>query len=181
MLIDKQQAVRRLLHASIRYQAVDDDPVPLHLMIMASMDNMREYAKAKGRKFHSITDWFAPSLHKEVTDKLKAGYYFLKHSKKDADQKMDTSNFVEMNKRLLITNCLNYRSVFDHTSKHIETFLSYCAFDNPEFLQDDARKALVKLPGADELLFCSVEERRERFRNTLDQPEMVAEREADHG
>jgi hypothetical protein len=179
MPINKQLAIRRLIHAAIRQFVDGDDPLAVHLLAMAAVDVMRGYAKAKGKTFRSATDYVEKGQEGKVLKELKKVYNFLKHSDTDADAILEPNDLDRTNQVVLIGACLNYIAVFDEATHHMQAYLVYCAYDAPDFLQDDAREEIMRLPDAHELVSMTPADRRGVFRNTLLMPDPVAERRAE--
>src|SRR6188508_1338151 len=109
-MLSKEQAARRLIHSSIRLFATGADQVTNHLVIMATADVLREYAEAKGIPINQVTDVIVPEYQRTFIKTLKGGYYFLKHSKDDADEQFDDAGIREKNKALIQINCITFKT-----------------------------------------------------------------------
>jgi len=176
MPVNKQLAIRRLIHGAIRQFAEGEDQLAIHLVAMAAVDTLRGYARSKGKTFRSATDYVEKGQEGKVLRELKKVYNFLKHSDTDADAILEPNDLSLTNQIVLIGACLNYIAVFDEATHHMQAYLAYCSYDLPDFLQDAAREETMRLPGAHELVSMTPAERLGVFKNTLLMPDPVAER-----
>jgi hypothetical protein len=174
-MINKEQTMRRLIHAAIRGILFEEDPVPLHVTVMAAHDMLRYYVQVKRLPVNTLTSMIKPEHQKQVMDKLNEGYNFLKHARTDVDGTYDEAHLHEANKSATLVNCIMFGETFGYSTVHMKVFGGYQAMEHPEFIADGAaRERLMReadIPAA---------ERSEVVRDLFELwPQLKSEREED--
>jgi hypothetical protein len=123
MDLNKQQAIERLVNWSIRATFGLEDPVPVHVILMASYDALREYAKAKNIFIEfEWNDYIKEEFQKEWVNKyFKNKFYFLKHGTPDIET-TSFENLTSINDIQLLHNIMMYQTIFGQTSAHMKQF-----------------------------------------------------------
>ena len=100
-----------------------EDPLPVHVILMATYDALREYAKAKSI-FIEIewTDYIKDEYQKEwVNEYFKKKFYFLKHGTPDVSS-VNFENITAINDMQLLHNIMMYRTISGRVSAHMHQF-----------------------------------------------------------
>ncbi|HZM08431.1 MAG TPA: hypothetical protein VFC11_08295 [Methylocella sp.] len=123
MILSKEQALERMLNAAVRATISLEDPLPVHVILMATYDALREFAKAKSI-FIEIewTDYIKDEFQQKwVNEYFKNKFYFLKHGTPDTAS-VDFKNIAFLNDMQLLHNVMMYRTIFSRISAHMRQF-----------------------------------------------------------
>ena len=98
--LDKQEAIRHLIHTAIRLIAKMEDPFAVHVLVHSADKLLIDIAKKRGRKLR--LDWesyIKPEYHKEFFDRYRAAYNYFKHADKDFDDNLPIVDIMNLNVR----------------------------------------------------------------------------------
>jgi hypothetical protein len=138
--IDKQQAIRHLLHSSIRLDFDEEDPFAVHL-ICQSCDKLI-LDLAKHRQIVLQSDWstlLKPEFARAAFVIFRETYNYFKHADDDADKKLQIRRIVDSNEMSIWMNCVRYRELFGKETFHMLQFVQYMAFKHPNHLNEPHR------------------------------------------
>ena len=136
MILSKEQALERTLNAAVRATIALEDPLPVHVVLMATYDALREYAKAKSI-FIEIewTDYIKDEYQQQwVNEYFKNKFYFLKHGTPDVAS-VSFENITAINDMQLLHNIAMFRNIFRRTSAHMNQFLTLLIGIYPDILR----------------------------------------------
>lgn len=174
-MINKEQAMRRLIHAAIRNIIFEEDPVSVHVTVMAAHEMLRYYVQAKKLEVRDFVSTIKPEHRKSVMDRLNEGYNFLRHARNDPEATFEEGHLHGANKAATFVNCATFQQIFGYFTAHMIYFRAIQAMERPELIGDSAvrehllREANIPAP-----------ERPTAFRNAFDQmPQLQKERQED--
>jgi hypothetical protein len=122
-LMNKQEAIRRLIHAAIRMIVAEEDPFAIHLLIQSADKTSIDLAKRLGRELR--VDWtlyIKDEFQKEFFEKHRAIYNYFKHGNRDFDQDLVIENIMTRNLMDLYILIANYNSLFKEKTHHMVLF-----------------------------------------------------------
>lgn len=133
--MNKQEAVRHLIHAAVRLIVKQEDPFAIHLLIHSADQVIRDIAKRKKKELKFDWDIYIKdeyldqfhALHKETTN-------FLKHGQGDVDGKLRVDNVAELNAMTLFLVIVNYNSLFNDISDHMRAFFIFTQIMTPQVI-----------------------------------------------
>lgn len=114
-----------MLNAAIRATVTLEDPLPVHVVLMATYDALREHAKAKSIFIElEWSDYIKDEHQQEWVNKyFKNKFYFLKHGTPDIAS-ANFENITAINDMQLLHNMMMYRTIFRRISAHMHQFLT---------------------------------------------------------
>lgn len=135
--IDKQTASRRLIASAVKGAFWEDDPLGLHVRVLAAYDLIREYADTKKIALTwDLRDFIVKGRFKEFIGYFKKPYNFLKHANIDADAKLDVTNLEEINDFCLLLVARMHYDCFKEWAPHQAMFVGYIAMAYPDLLNE---------------------------------------------
>jgi hypothetical protein len=134
-VIDKQEAIRHLIHAAIRFILNREDPFAIHLIVHSADKMIVDVAKSKGEKLR--VDWelyIKDEFHTQFFKKHRATYNYLKHAKDDFDKDLPVHDIMMLNIMTLFIATANYQKLFAEQTDHIKLFLLFVMYISPEII-----------------------------------------------
>jgi hypothetical protein len=122
--LDKQEAIRHLIHTAIRLIAEREDPFAIHVLVHSADKLLIDMAKQQGRELR--VDWeeyVKPEYRKQFFDKHRAIYNYFKHADKDFDVDFPVRDIMKLNIMTLFICTANYNELFGEITNHM-TLLS---------------------------------------------------------
>src|SRR4051812_30403984 len=86
--LTKLDAIRHLLHASIRLFIMEEDPFVVHMVVQSCDKLINDYAKAKSLPSLNIEALLVPENAEEFWFIHRESYNFFKHADMDADEEL---------------------------------------------------------------------------------------------
>jgi hypothetical protein len=136
--IDKQEAIRHLIHCAVRMVAAQEDPFAIHLLIHSAEKLLMDVSKQTGtRLVFNWEDYLAKGKASEFFNFHRETYNFFKHADRDFDKELSVPDIAPMNIAFLFVCAENYRKLFDEDTDHmllISSFMQVIAphiFDLP--------------------------------------------------
>lgn len=148
-MLNKQAAASRLFRSALQGTFRNDDPLGLHVQIMAAYDLLREYADAKKIALKwDIRDHIKEENFKAfIRDYFKKPYNFLKHASADADAEIDVTNIEEINDLCLLYVCFMHYDCFKEWSVSQKLFLTYVMLRHPDLLKEgEVKDKVIQAP-----------------------------------
>jgi hypothetical protein len=155
--INKQQAIRHLVHAAVRMIAAHEDPFAIHLVIQSADKLLGDLAKAMGKPL--AHDWFdpvKPEYRKLLAAIFRETYNYLKHADNDHDEPLHVGSIAQSNVIQLGVCVANYHHLFGEWTDHMRLLFTMGAMlVFPDgFVNSKVRAAFDKgVPGLGEMRF----------------------------
>jgi hypothetical protein len=148
METDKKTVARRLIHSAIRQTIHGEDPLAVHLVSMACYDLLWGYGEAKGIDLTTANpvNQLAPDVRNKVVKAAKRTYYFLKHSRNDADDTIDETKIVPFTDLMLVTVIGMYAGCFPGVTEHMKIFCASTALRFPSLFDPAAWEQFTSVP-----------------------------------
>ncbi len=118
--ITKLDAIRHLLHASIRMHFAKEDPFAIHLLIQSTEKLIGDFAK--GARIPGYTHWDAlliPERSKEFFVFYRETYNYFKHADRDWNERLSVYNPIVTNELSLFLNVTSARDIGIPFSEHM--------------------------------------------------------------
>jgi len=136
--IDKLQAIRHLLHSSIRLLFWEEDPFALHLICQSCDKLIIDCMEVDG--IDSPVD-FASRIKSEYLKAFyrihRETYNYLKHAKEDRHAKLGVRNIVRSNEISIFLNVARFNLLVNpFWTAHVRYFLGYTNVVMPNFFKD---------------------------------------------
>ncbi len=137
--VNKTEAARRQIDAAIRMLFLNEDPVAIHTLAMASFQILRDLAAKRGDCYFNkmIKLMIKPSMERKYWKKFNDSASFLKHADRDPDNILDGIE-EEINEVILFLACLYYQDLGFQLTKEMVALKSWCYAINPDFIGDNA-------------------------------------------
>jgi hypothetical protein len=137
--VNKTEAARRQIDAAIRMLYLNEDPVAIHTLAMASFQLLRDLsAKHDVCNFdREIKAMFKPGMESKFWGRVKQSANFLKHADRDPDEILDKIE-EDVNEVILLFSCLYYQDLGFQLTPEMIVLIAWCLAINPDFLQDNA-------------------------------------------
>jgi hypothetical protein len=137
--MNKQEAVRHLLHTSIRLIQAMEDPFAIHLLIHSADKILIDLAKRRGQELK--VDWelyIKDEYHAAFFKKMRATYNYLKHADEDFDEKLPIYDIMMINVTSLFFGIANYVTLFHEQTDHMTLFQVFMLHIWPQMLKPEA-------------------------------------------
>jgi hypothetical protein len=137
--MDKQEAIRHLIHEAIRLMQKHEDPFAIHLLVHSADKMLIDLAKKRGEELR--VDWelyIKPEYHKAFFKKIRATYNYLKHADTDFDEKLPVHNIMMLNASAIFLCLANYSKLFGGLTKHMLLFYIFMLNIWPQLLKPEA-------------------------------------------
>jgi hypothetical protein len=138
--LNKQEAIRRLIHAAIRMIAAEEDPFAVHLLIQSADKTLIDVAKKLGKELR--VDWelfIKDEYHKQFFAMHRELFNYFKHGDKDPDDEIEIKDIQTRNLLDLYALTSNYGATYDTKTRHMHLFQIFVLQIFPD---------LVVMPGA---------------------------------
>jgi hypothetical protein len=137
--IDKIQAIRHLLHASIRMLFWEEDPFALHLVCQSCDKLILDCMEADGiQPKADFADYIKPEYLGEFYRIYREMYNYLKHAKNDRHGKLGVRKIVKNNEMSIFLNVARSRELGKVWTAHVRYFLGYANIVMPRLLKDES-------------------------------------------
>jgi hypothetical protein len=144
--INKQNAIRHLLHVSIRLVMKQEDPFAIHLCIHSADKMILDVAKARGE--YPRVDWelyIKDEYHEQFFKQHREIYNYFKHAKKDFGDDLPVRDIMMLNIMTLFIAIANYVALFKEHTDHMMLFNVFVMNLSPAIIGQD-------FPNRDEFL-----------------------------
>jgi hypothetical protein len=144
--LDKQEAIRHLIHTAIRLIAEREDPFAIHVLVHSADKMLVDMAKNRGRELR--VDWetrVKPKYHKEFFSRHRAIYNYFKHADKDFDDDLPVSDIMRLNITTLFMCVSHYHDVFGELTRHMMLHLMFVMALLPEMIPPNTSEGMELL------------------------------------
>jgi len=131
--LDKDEAIRHLIHAAVRMTAMGEDPFAIHMLIQSTEKLLIDLAKK--RSVALAFDWedvIKPEYKQEFFKFHRETYNFLKHADKDTAD-LPVHNIAERNAVALAMAIENYLTMFGTITEHMRIYRFFMRFWKPKW------------------------------------------------
>lgn len=143
--MERLEAIRHLLHASIRMFFWEEDPFALHVIIYSCNRLLTDYAKKKNI---SLTfDWrdvIRTEYQQAFLELRLETYDFLRHADRRPDQKIGVRDIAKTNEVDLLMNVHSYIEITKNNTEHVQQFRKYILVIRPEYCKSTAPVATIE-------------------------------------
>jgi hypothetical protein len=133
--LDKQEAIRHLIHTAIRLIATREDPFAIHVLVHSADKMLVDMARNRGRELRM--DWelyIKPEYHKEFFARHRAIYNYFKHADKDFDYDLPVHDIMNLNMTTLLLCVSHYHDVFGELTRHMWLHIMFVMALLPEMI-----------------------------------------------
>lgn len=134
--IEKQDAIRHLVHGAVRLMIKMEDPFALHLIIH-SVDKLLIDVAAGMNKYLEM-DWevyIKDEYHDLFFAQYREIYNYLKHAKTDFGEQLPIRDIMMMNVMGLFMCIVNYAKLYDVFSDHMKLYMGFMQVLMPEIIK----------------------------------------------
>lgn len=138
-LLDKQEAVRHLIHTAVRLIQKHEDPFATHLLIHSADKMLIDLAKKRGEELR--VDWelyVKPEFKAAFFEKMRATYNYLKHADEDFADELPVHDIMMINVTGLFICIANYSKLFREFTDHMMLFHIFMLNIWPQMLKPEA-------------------------------------------
>jgi hypothetical protein len=148
--IDKQEAIRHLLHSAIRLVMKQEDPFAIHLLAHSADKMLIDIAKKRGQELR--VDWelyIKDDYHKPFFKQHRATYNYLKHAKEDFADDLPVHDIMMLNVMTIFIAIANYTKLFGGHTDHMMLFQVFLMTLSPAIINppEPAKTELLKSIG----------------------------------
>ena len=133
--INKQQAIRHLLHSAIRLIMNEEDPFAAHLIIHSADKLILDIAKSRG--VYPKLDWelyIKDEYQKEFFKQHRETYNYFKHANKDFAEDLPVHDIMTLNVMTLLSTVTNYSDLFRERTDHMNLFTVFVMTLSPAII-----------------------------------------------
>ncbi len=145
--LNKQEAIRRLLHTSIRLVMKMEDPFAIHLLVHSADKMLIDIAKKQNKVLRlDWKDYIKPEYHTSFFKHYRKTYNYLKHADEDFSDDLPIHDIAMMNVMQLFMSITNYRTIFQENTDHFTLFALFIFNLMPQIIlpHDDAGRQILK-------------------------------------
>src|SRR5260370_8172171 len=145
--VNKQEAIRRLLHTSIRLVMKMEDPFAIHLLVHSADKMLIDIAKKQNKVLRlDWKDYIKPEYHTSFFKHYRKTYNYLKHADEDFSDDLPIHDIAMMNVMQLFMSITNYRTIFQENTDHFTLFALFIFNLMPQILlpHDDEGMQILK-------------------------------------
>lgn len=136
--LNKQEAVRHLLHAAIRLIAEMEDPFAVHLLVQSADKLLIDLARSQSKVLRvDWEDYIKPEYHKPFFAQHREVYNYFKHANEDFADDLPVRDIMMMNVMQLFIGIANYASLFRETTNHMILFYVFALNVSPQLVRPD--------------------------------------------
>jgi hypothetical protein len=146
--LDKQEAIRHLIHTAIRLIAKMENPFAVHVLVHSADKLLIDMAKNRGRKL--CADWetyIKPEYHKDFFRQHRAAYNYFKHASKDVDDDLPVRDIMKLNVMTLFICVVNYNELFGEVTNHMTLLMAFVMALLPEIIRPTTMNDVELLKG----------------------------------
>lgn len=154
--LDKQEAIRHLVHGAIRLMMAKEDPFVIQLVVHSADKLLIDSARKMGTYLE--LDWelyIKDEHHKEFFRSHRQTYNYFKHADTDFTERLPIHDIAGLNVMAVFICAVNYVKLFDVSSHHVRAYFWFVRLLKPELVkhpdptfQEAFRQALGHLSGA---------------------------------
>ena len=136
--LDKQEAIRHLIHAAIRMFSDEEDPFPIHVLAHAAENTLIDVAKTCGQDLR--VDWehyIKEEYHGAFFKRYRAIYNYFKHADRDFDTDIPIRDIMTLNLMTIFICIHNYATIFGAWTNHMLRFNAFVLVLRPELVGDN--------------------------------------------
>jgi hypothetical protein len=166
--LDKQEAIRHLIHTAVRLIAKREDPFAVHVLVHSADKLLIDMAKQRGQELR--VDWekyIKPQYHKDFFIRYRAIYNYFKHADKDFDDDLPIRDVMKLNVMTLFTSVGNYYTLFKEITNHMTLLLMFVMALFPEVIPPEQIEGAILLQGISSVEGMTPHEFFEAFENNL--------------
>ena len=167
--LDKQEAIRHLIHTAIRLIEKREDPFAIHVFVHSADKLLIDMAKQQGQELHF--DWeiyVKPEYHKQFFTKHRAIYNYFKHADKDFDDDLPIiRDIMKLNVFTLAICAANYNKMFGEITSHMVLLPVLVMALFPEMIKPAAVEGATLLDGISSFEGMTAGELFETFENNM--------------
>jgi hypothetical protein len=134
--LEKQDAIRHLLHAGIRLVMKMEDPFVVHLVVQSVDKLLIDVAEKMGTYLEA--DWevyIKDEYHSAFFTKYRETYNFLKHAKTDYESKLPVYDIMMINVANLFMCLVNYSKLYHVFSDHMKVYMGFMQMLMPQIIK----------------------------------------------
>jgi hypothetical protein len=132
-LLNRAEAVRRLIHTAVRMFALGEDPFAVHLLIQSADKMLFDIAKNRGVDL--AFDWeifIKDEHHSEFFAMYRETYNFFKHANRGPEN-LPVYDIAAMNASQLTIAIENYAKLFGTVTAHMALFRTFALLWKPNW------------------------------------------------
>jgi hypothetical protein len=146
--LNKQEAIRHLIHTAIRLTAKMEDPFAVHLLAHSADKMLIDLAKKRGRELR--VDWedhIKPEYHREFFERHRAAYNYFKHAARDFADDLPVHDIMRLNLMMLFIGVANYAELFKEITNHMTLLIVFAAALWPQLIRPNVEEGAQFLNG----------------------------------
>jgi hypothetical protein len=121
--IDKQEAIRHLLHSAIRLVTKQEDPFAINLIVHSADKMILDVAKSRGEYPRMDRElYIKDEYHKDFFKRHRETCNYLKHAREDANAELPIHDIMMLNVMALFIAIANYAALFKEHTEHMMLF-----------------------------------------------------------
>jgi hypothetical protein len=147
-VVDKQEAIRHLLHAAVRLIIKREDPFAIHLLIQSADKLLNDLATKRGQTLR--VDWklYVKDEYRSAFFKRHRSIYnYFKHADKDFADNLPVPDIMMLNVMTLFVCIANYATLFRQHTAHMNFFLYFFSNLSPGIIAPLAAAKVKRLKG----------------------------------
>jgi hypothetical protein len=137
--LNKHEAIRHLIHTSVRLIMTQEDPFAVHLLVHSADKMLIDIAGKRGQELK--VDWelyIKDEYHKAFFDRHRATYNYFKHADRDFSADLPVHDIMMLNVMTLFIAIENYVKLFGERTDHMMLFLVFVMNLSPEIINKEA-------------------------------------------
>lgn len=136
--MDKQEALRRLIHTSIRLIVAEEDPFVVNHLAQSAEKVGIDLLRRRGISDpFSFEPYLVPEHKKEFYALYRANYNFFKHADTDHDGRLPVYGVVQTNDVLMLGCIARYQKLFSELTRHMQHFNVFLMVSYPHLIRWD--------------------------------------------
>jgi hypothetical protein len=133
--VDKQEAIRHLIHTAIRLIAKGEDPFAIHVLIQAADKMLIDMGKKLDKELHFDWEWYVkPEFYGKFFTRHRAIYNYFKHADQDFDEELPIGDMMRVNILPLSICSANYNQLFGECTVHMWMYSLFVMALYPEII-----------------------------------------------
>jgi hypothetical protein len=124
--LNKQEAIRHLLHTAIRLVMKMEDPFAIHLLVHSADKMIIDVARKQGKLLRmDWEDYIKPEYHSAFFKRHRKTYNYFKHAREDFAEDLPVHDIAMINVMQLFMATVNYRALFQEATDHTTLFVIF--------------------------------------------------------
>jgi hypothetical protein len=139
--LDKQEAIRHLVHGAIRLVIDKEDPFVIQLIAHSADKLLIDVAKKKGTYLE--LDWelyIKDEYHKDFFEDYRQTYNYFKHADKDFTKRLPVYDIAILNVMAVFMCAVNYVKLFEVSSHHVRVYFWFVQLLMPNIVKSPDAK-----------------------------------------